>query len=164
MTLKYSRTPETTSFTAYSLKTRRFVIYIDLHLDTMRRGFTVGFHRDLRWQIACIGSHSDVFTCCQSFLLISCSLHNLLGQPPHSSWLAGDKAENQSIMIMKCVDFLSLKKSVSFVLSPCLSSCRAKCVPHEAHWPVSAWWSGPSHPPARVLTPLGSLPLPPLGL
>lgn len=38
----------------------------------------------------------SVFTCCQSFLLISYNLHNLQGLHPHSFWQEGGKAEDKN--------------------------------------------------------------------
>lgn len=34
----------------------------------------------------------SIFTCCQSFLLISCNLHNLQGQHQRSFWQVGGRA------------------------------------------------------------------------
>lgn len=39
-----------------------------------------------------VGNKKCFFTCCQSFLLISCSLHNLQGQRQRSFWQVGGKA------------------------------------------------------------------------
>lgn len=56
-----------------------------------------------------------VFTCCQSFLLISYSLHNLQEQHQRSFWQVGGKAEgvkrNNFRQMYKCVTFMPWKGS-----------------------------------------------------